>query len=380
MAAKILLYALSVSALLYLLIILVFTTGWYKMEAFTESVHHFSTKISVVVAFRNESNHLKNLLTNLLNQNYPSELMEIILVNDHSEDQGNAVIKSFLKENKSNKISVIQAKGYGKKAALYEGILKANGNLIVTTDADCTVHENWLIKIASFFEQEKPLIILGPVVYSNQKGWLKKFFSLEFISLVASGAGSVGNNLPLMGNGANLAFERKVFLEAGIEAQKQQYPSGDDVFFIHYISKNYGRNTIRFIKNKEVIVQTPPPQCLNDFMNQRARWGSKAKGYTLPWPLIVSFTVLIFNGLLVTGFIYGFFTPWFWSVFILFVLFKFLIDFPLLNDFSAFTNNHNLILYLLPFELIYPLYLFFAAIKGLFFSYQWKGRKVRTSW
>ncbi|MBN2638676.1 MAG: glycosyltransferase [Bacteroidales bacterium] len=376
MTAKILLYILSGSALMYLLVILTFTVGWYKMKIFTASVRHFTTKISVVVAFRNESKNLENLLNSLCHQTYPEELLEIVLVNDHSEDNSLSVIQDFLNENKKCRINLIKANGNGKKKALHDGISKATGDLIVTTDADCTAHKNWLVKMASFFEQEMPLLILGPVVYSKEKGWLQKFFSMDFLSLVASGAGSSAAELPLMGNGANMAFEKAIFLEAGAEAQKQQYASGDDVFLIHYLTQKYGQHTVRFIKNKETIIQTTPPQNLKEFINQRARWGSKAKGYNLIWPIIVTFSVFIFNLLLVVSFVYGFITPWFWSVFVLFILLKFLVDLPLLKDFSEFTDKNKLMAYLFPFELIYPFYIFFVSVKGLFFSYNWKGRQV----
>ncbi|MBN2616081.1 MAG: glycosyltransferase [Bacteroidales bacterium] len=377
MTTKIFLYILSAGALIYLLVLLVFTTGWYRLKPFTASLRHFSTKISVVVAFRNERMSLQNLLNSLCQQTYSKELLEIILVDDHSEDESVSIVNQFIQQNKSCTIRLIKASGNGKKKALHEGIHRATGDLIVTTDADCLAHKNWLVKLAAFFEQEHPLLIIGPVVYTEVKGGLQKFFSLEFMSLVASGAGSAAAHLPLMGNGANMAFEKDVFLEAGAEAQKQQLASGDDVFLIHYLSRKYGRRTVRFIKNKEAIIRTPAPKNLKQFLSQRARWGSKAKAYDLAWPLIVSFTVLIFNLLLAAAFIYGFYTPWFWMVFLLFVILKYLIDFPLLKDFSDFTGNHKLVALLFPFEFIYPFYILIAATKGLFFSFDWKGRKVR---
>jgi cellulose synthase/poly-beta-1,6-N-acetylglucosamine synthase-like glycosyltransferase len=375
MSAKIFLYILSVAALLYFLVLLTFTLGWYRLKHFTASLRHFSSRISVVIAFRNESHNLHHLLESLCHQTYPTDMWEIILVNDHSEDNSVAIIEDFQHQHPGCAVKLIQASGTGKKRAIHEGIAKATGNLIVSTDADCTFHKNWLVKMASFFEQEHPLLIIGPVVYDGEKGWLQKFFSLEFLSLVASGAGSAAANMPLMGNGANMAFGKDTFLEAGAEAQKQQYASGDDVFLIHYLSQKYGHHTVKFIKNKESIVRTPAPQSLNAFISQRARWGSKAKAYDLIWPLWVTFTVLVFNTLLAVAFVYAFVASWVWPVLVLFILLKYLIDLPLLHDFGGFANKGKLVRWLLPFEFIYPFYILIAAAKGLF-SYNWKGRKV----
>lgn len=377
MITKILLYILSASALLYFLVIITFTIGWYRMKPFTASVRNFSTKISVVVAFRNESGHLEDLLNSLYQQTYPKDLWEIILVNDHSEDESLRIIGQFISRHKRMEITVVDSPGTGKKKALLEGVKKATGSLIASTDADCLAGKNWLVKLASFYEQEHPLLIFGPVVYDKEENYLQHFFSLDFLSLVASGAGSAASNLPLMGNGANLAFEKDIFLESGAESQKQQYASGDDVFLIHYLTRKYGSNTVQFIKNKESIVRTQTPKTIKEFMVQRTRWGSKAKAYDQPWPLLVAITILVFNSLLVLSFLSGLLLPWVFSIYLLFIFFKFLIDLPLLQAYGGFSNKSKLLIYLLPFEFIYPFYIVTAAIKGLFPPYEWKGRKSK---
>ena len=377
MTARILIFILAASALLYLLVILVFTIGWYRMKVFTASVRSFSTKTSVVVAFRNEEQHIETLLNSLLEQTYPEDLWEIVLVNDHSTDKSTEIIDRFTRENKKIKISLLNAVGKGKKQSLLEGVRFATGNLIVCTDADCVAGKNWLTSVVSFYEQEHPLLIFGAVVYNEEDGFFQKFFSFEFMSLVASGAGSGASGFPFMGNGANLAFERDAFLEAGAEAQKQEHASGDDVFLIQYLTHKYGSQTIRFLKNKASIIRTQAPASFKEFIKQRIRWGSKARAYDQPWPLFVAFAVFIFNTLLVLCFLAGLIVPWALAIFLLFVLLKLFIDLPLLQAFSEFSNKGNLLRYMLPFEIIYPFYIPVAALKGLFFSYEWKGRKSR---
>lgn len=376
MTAKTFIYILAASALLYFVIILIFTIGWYRMKVFTASMRNFSTKISVVVAFRNEEHHIENLLNSLMEQTYPNDLWEIVLVDDHSTDGGPGIIKRFISGKKKIKITVLHARGQGKKQSLLEGVQFASGNLIVCTDADCVAGKNWLTSIVSFYEQEHPLLIFGAVVYEQGENFLQKFFSFEFMSLVASGAGSGAAGLPFMGNGANLAFERDAFLEAGAEAQKQEHASGDDVFLIQYLTQKYGSHTIRFLKNKACIIRTPPPGSFNEFMRQRVRWGSKARAYDQPWPIFVAFVVFIFNTLLVLCFLLGLMIPWVLSIYLLFVLLKLFIDLPLLQAFGEFSNNGNLLKYMFLFEVIYPFYIPLAALKGLFFSYEWKGRET----
>ena len=376
MYIKLFIFLLTFTAFWYLVMILIFTVGWYRMKNFTASAREFSTRVSVVIAFRNEADHLEKLLESMDRQSYPADLWELVLVNDHSEDGGLQIINEFMQNHKNLTVRLTDSEGEGKKAALLEGVRGAVGHLIATTDADCRVSPNWLVNMVSFYEQEHPLLILGPVVYEKENNFLQKLFSLDFMSLVASGAGSASLKLPLMGNGANLAFERDIFLEAGAEAQKQRYASGDDVFLVHYLYREFGKRAVRFIKNRGSLVFTAPPSNLKAFLHQRIRWGSKAKAYRLVWPLMVAFSVFLFNSLLVTAFIVSLFIPWFTSVFLLFILLKFVVDFPLMQAFSDFSNKRNLLVYLLPFEFIYPFYILYAALKGLFFRYEWKGRKA----
>lgn len=373
MEVKILLYGLLATSGLYFLVILIITIGWYKIKGFVLPSRNINTTVSVVIAYRNESKQLPVLLNDLLKQNFPEQKLEIIMVNDHSTDESKKIVEEFLK--KTNHLKLIDATAKGKKNALKEGVKIASGELIISTDADCRLPENWLLNITAFYEKEHPLVIFGPVVYERENNLKQKFFSLDFLSLVASGAGSAGIGLPLMGNGANIAFEKDLFLQSEKQIQKAIYTSGDDVFLMHYVYKKYGSEKIMFLKNKACIVKTKSPSNFKEFIEQRARWGSKAKGYELIWPLFVAFTVFFFNTLLVFSTLVGVFVPWLFIIFFLFVVFKYLTDLPLLIEFGNFAGKRSLISYLLPFEFIYPFYLVFAAVKGIFFPYKWKDRK-----
>jgi hypothetical protein len=79
--------------------------------------------------------------------------------------------------------------------------------------------------------------------------------------------------------------------------------------------------------------------------------------------------------MLATTLIIGIFETWLIIVFIMFVVFKLLIDIPLLYEFTGFVNRRKL-MYLLPLlEFIYPFYISVSSLVGLFFKYEWKGRK-----
>jgi cellulose synthase/poly-beta-1,6-N-acetylglucosamine synthase-like glycosyltransferase len=230
-------------------------------------------------------------------------------------------------------------------------------------------------KIVDYYTSINPKLIVGPVVYHNEKGFFQKLFSIDFISLVAAGAGSIGANNPFMGNGANLAFNRKVFQEVQDAIPGKDFASGDDVFLIHQISKKFGKESVHFIKDPEVLVKTKPPLNFLQFISQRIRWASKAKGYRTTWSVLVPIVVAMFNLMLTATFVAGFFKTWFFMIFILYILFKFLIDLPLLFNFMGFTDKSQLRHLVLPFEFVYPFYIVVAAFLSIFTGYEWKGRR-----
>ncbi len=375
MNTKVILFILSMSALLYMVIIFAFTAGWNSLRNYSFSQRNPKTSLSVVVAFRNEAGILLKLLETFLQQTYPADLLEIILVNDHSTDESKVVVEKFITTNKQLNLQLLDTDGKGKKAALRTGITNAGGTLIVTTDADCLPKKNWLTEIAALYEAIQPRLILGPVIYDRETSFLQKLFSLDFISLVASGAGSAGLGLPFIGNAANMAFEKQIYLDAETDDLKSSFASGDDVFFIHYVKRKFGRRAIAYIKNEETIVRTPPPENLKAFFAQRIRWGSKARAYTQPWALLVSYTIFLFNFLL-TGILFSsLFIPWFLIIYVLFIALKTLTDLPLLYAFGRFAGKQKLLPFIFPFETVYPVYITYVAFRGLF-SFEWKERKL----
>lgn len=370
---KVAFFVLSVSAVLYMLLILAFTEGWNRLDRPSFSHRNLSTTVSLVVPFRNESGNLVRLLQALLLQTFPQELLEVIFVNDHSSDMGQQELEDFIVGQKLSHVKVIFSDGRGKKAALQSGIRAAGGQLVLITDADCFPTGNWLTEMVTLYEEKRPRLILGPVVYYGEKSFMQKLFTLDFMSLVASGAGSAGLGMPFMGNAANMAFERKVYLDSGGQALQTGFASGDDVFFIHYVRQKYGRKAITFIKNEDAIVRTPPPENLHAFLAQRVRWGSKARAYSQPWALLVSYTVFLFNFLLTALLAAGFFYHWVFVVYGLFLAMKTWVDFPLLFAYGRFAGKRHLLPFVVPFEAVYPLYITYVAFRGLF-PYRWKER------
>lgn len=98
---------------------------------------------SIVVSFHNEALSLRQCLLTLLDQSYPHELYEIILVNDGS-DEGSVRAISDLLASRSSMVSLLAQSDKGPAAGRNLGVLNAKGRIVAFTDPDCTADKEWL--------------------------------------------------------------------------------------------------------------------------------------------------------------------------------------------------------------------------------------------
>lgn len=370
---QILLNIILVIAGFYIICITAFTIGLYNLkERYVNIDESLKTKVSVLLAARNEEENIKNLLLSLYNQTYSKELFEVIIIDDNCEDKTKNIIDTFINENKDFNIRVFTSESQGKKAAISQALHKAENQLIIVTDADCVLNHRWIESIVAFYQKSNAKMILAPVLLTPCNTLFEKVQVLEHLSLIGSTAGSAAIGFPVMCNGANMAYER----EAALEVEKQRHdfdiPSGDDMFLLEQFVKNFGCKNVKFLLCKSAIVKTKTCKTIKDFFRQRRRWVSKTKSYT-NWKIITTaLIVFFFNLSLISLFISALFIPALWSLYILFTLLKFLIDFHLLKNITNFMNQRDLMKWALPSEFVYPFYVTFTVLSGVFFNVKWK--------
>ena len=368
----ILIIILIISAL-YLIYILAFTFGLYNLkEKFFTFNNKNNVKASVLIAARNEEKNIGNLLKSLYNQTFSKELFEVIIIDDHSEDETISVVENFLKEHKDINLKFFKAEKEGKKYAISQALHLAENELILVTDADCFLKETWIESIVNFYKEENCKMILAPVLLSPAGTFFEKIQVLEHLSLIGSTAGSAAIGFPVMCNGANMAYERLVALE--VEKQRKDFniPSGDDMFLMEYFIKNYGAENVKFLLSKTAIVKTNTCKNISEFFRQRRRWVSKTKSYTSWKILSTAFVVLFFNLSIISLLVSALFSPTLLIPYFLLTFLKFLIDYPLLRNITTFMNQKNLLIWTLPLEFVYPFYAVFTAISGMLINVKWK--------
>ena len=264
----ILLYIVIVLFFLYSWLIIYYWVAWRSIPEYVPSTSLAQTKISVIIAARDEEKNIGQLLQALQEQSYPKELFEIIVVDDHSTDATAGIVQQF------PTVKLIRLKEDGinsyKKKAIETGIAAATGELIVTTDADCLPSREWLKTIATFKEEKDAIFIAAPVVIDCNSSMLQIFQAMDFMVLQGITGAAVYKKALSMCNGANLAYEKNVFNEVNGFVGIDNIASGDDMLLMHKISTQY-RGSVHYLKSKKAIVSTQPMKSWKDFFNQRIR-------------------------------------------------------------------------------------------------------------
>jgi len=339
-----------------------------------QSLSHAS--VSVVIAARNEETHIKNCLTSLLNQNHAFENLEIIVVDDQSEDNTADIVSSF--QDKGIRLIQIgnDEKVGGKKVALARGIAAATNGIIVTTDADCVFPETWLNSLVSYREKTDAVFVAAPVMFRKEKNLFEKFQTLDFLSLQGITASAVHSNQFNMCNGANLLYTKDAFNGVKGFAGIDHIASGDDMLLMEKIEKAYP-GKVKYCYSRDAIVTTEPAESMKAFLQQRIRWASKAGNYSNAWIKVILLIVFLVNVGLISVFITGFFDSFYFRAFGIFMMMKALSELPFMIRTARFFNKVKLIPWFIPSQILHILYTITAATFGMVTTYTWKGRKLK---
>ncbi len=336
-----------------------------------------STSVSILIAARNEEEKIAFTIEDILKQNYPLGLVELIVVDDHSTDRTANIVEWYGNKGvKLIKLNENKALNSYKKKAITEAIKVAKGDVIITTDADCRMGSEWLRTIVAYFEKYNSKLVSSPVSYTKEKSFFERLQTLEFLYLIGLGASSIGNKKPSTCNGANLAYRKDVFLELKGFQGIDDLASGDDELFLHKVASKYP-DGIGFCKSKLAMVYTDAKPNLTEFIRQRKRWASKSTRYKDKRIVALGVVIWLFNILILLNMVLSFFNSSYFLVLLLIFLLKFIAEFAFLSTITQFARRKELLSYLPVLTVIHVFYIVYIGIAGNSGKYVWKGRLVR---
>lgn len=350
-------------------------------DAFTKSSKNFSIAdteatqlVTVIIPARNESANIKACLSALMAQTYPRSLIEIIVVDDLSDDDTAEIVKNFpVKLIRNNpKPGTIAF----KKQAIATGISQASGALILTTDADCIVANTWVSTMVNTLQSQRAYMVTGPVKMMPGNQCLSMFQSLDFAILQGITAASVGSGIHDMSSGANLAYIKSFYHEVGGFNGIDDIASGDDMLLMQKFSAQYP-GSIGYAFSMDAMVNTKTEPTWKLFLQQRIRWASKATKYKDPVLFRILLLVYAVNLWVVALLVMGLWNRRAFVFGLILMIIKLMIEWRFVQNVLQFFSLLPLMRW---FPIAQPLHILYTVVSGFFGQaggYRWKGRNVK---
>ena len=277
---------------LYCATLLFFFAGLFKKGGRQSVLKPF---VSIVIPAKNEAKNIVNILNNLSQQTYPEDLFEVIVVDDKSQDYTATIVNDFM-GNISN-LQLLSTAGVEsslryKKHPLNLGIRKSQGEILLLTDADCTVSSNWIAAMVSSFTENVGMVI-GYSEASPVRTITQKLEALDFLMLLSAARGSAALGDPYACTGQNLAYRRQAFdAVEGFSAFASQV-GGDDTLLMQQIKRQTSWEIV-FSPDPDSFVKSTPQETAWGFITQRIRWASDTLQLWKTDPLFFGIIVVTF--------------------------------------------------------------------------------------
>jgi cellulose synthase/poly-beta-1,6-N-acetylglucosamine synthase-like glycosyltransferase len=324
--------------------------------------------VSVVIAARNEENNISACLDSVVKQTYPITQYEIIVINDGSTDETVTICQSYI--NKFSNIKLVHVKDgskmLGKANALAQGIETANGEIILITDADCTVPSTWIERTAHRYSKDVGLI--GGFTLQKAVTPFEGMQSLDWAFILGMAAATAGYSYPLGSIGNNLSFRKSAYDEVG-GYQKLKFSVTEDYTIVQAIVDLNKWKYIYPIDFKH-LVESKPCQDFSTLLHQKHRWGKGGLDMK-PAGLVIMvigflmhlspFIILYWNGVVLAA-----------TAFML----KFIADYIFLYQILRRLNRTEELRWFYWFELYFIIYVLILPFLVFFGGkVKWKGRE-----
>jgi len=364
-------------------VLILFYYTWFKQLKYFKPHETLKplTRFSVIVPARNEEKNIEDCVNSILQNDYPENLYEIIVVDDFSDDATANAIKKM--QQQFSNLTLIELKNFVaaklnsyKKKSIETAVANSSYEWIVTTDADCIMSKQWLKLFDNFIQTNDPVFIAAPVKFFNNNSFISVFQCLDFLSLQGITAASVSAGFHSMCNGANLAYKKEAFNKVNGFKGVDNIASGDDMLLMHKIQQ-YFPGKIGYLFNKGIIVSTPPMPDVKSFINQRIRWASKATNYSDKKIFLVLLLVYIFNFCLFILFFIAIFHVQLFYYWLALLVLKTCCELIFMLPVAKFFDQHKLLWW---FPVMQPFHIVYTVVSGFlgkFGKYEWKGRVVK---
>lgn len=326
--------------------------------------------VSVIVAARNEEANIEACIKSLVGLEYPRDKIEIIIMNDRSTDRTGEIIKSLVQiYPELIYMEAIENQGRlkGKTRALVQAIGKSKGEIIFTTDADCTVKQSWVKEMVKYYDDNTGVVNSFTVIEPGNI--YRGFQSYDWLYLlaIASGADGLNNQLSCVGN--NMSYRRKAYDEVG-GYENIKFSVTEDFMLLKTI-RDKTRWKVKFPVNDKIVNYTLPCSGGTEIYRQKKRWGKGGLDIRITG-FLVGLIGWSSAAVILTGWLFA--DP---ATYLFFAASKLIIDSLFVLVPAVKFRLLKVFMYLIPFEIYFTLYAFLMPFILLFDrQVVWKEQKL----
>jgi glycosyltransferase involved in cell wall biosynthesis len=362
------------AGVIYLAVLLTLTIGIWRCHS-PGGESQAGLRVSVLIAAKDEAAVIDACLGSLEAQNYPAELTQVVVINDGSADGTEDRASAWSDRIAGLQVISVNEERYHlcpKKNALEHGIRATDGDLIITTDADCRPPPGWISSLVKAFGPsggKSTGMVGGYAPLSPASSMRERLLAVQALLVAGVSAGSASVGFPLACTGRNLAYRREAFSQVGGFDGIGNVVGGDDVLLMRKIATS-GQWTVRFHPGPEAAVPSAPHR--DGQLGRQIRYQSKAIHYGLV-TLILLIPVYTFHLALAAGPLLAWTYGDFWPVLGVAFASKVVVDVAFLILTSLRLNDtRNVSLFPLIEVLSVPYVVCFSALGAL--------RKKPTPW
>ncbi|MDY6788964.1 MAG: glycosyltransferase [Candidatus Nanohaloarchaea archaeon] len=134
--------------------------------------------ISIIIPAYNEEEVIESSIRSVLDQDYPKDKIEVIVVNDGSEDSTKDIAENFLE---NPRFHLLNQENQGKGVAINAGREIASGEILAVQDADSVIEEEAFRKMVGCFEDSSVGGVIAGIKPLNNKTFWEHLQKVEYI-------------------------------------------------------------------------------------------------------------------------------------------------------------------------------------------------------
>ncbi|MEA2505798.1 MAG: hyaluronan synthase [Actinomycetota bacterium] len=260
----------------YSIAVVFYVLGRFAIAAFYRPVPDLGHRptVSIIIPAFNEEEGIIGTIQSCLHVDYPSELVEVIAINDGSTDgTWQAMTRAY--EDSSRLHAIDLGRNYGKRGAMAEGIRRATGEILCFVDSDSYLKPDALTAIVQPFTDPRVGAVVGHAeVHNRMANWITKMQQVRYYSAfrVIKATESVLSGTVTCASGCCAAYRRDVIMPLlpGWEFQTflgRPATFGDDRSITNRILANH-----RVVYQSTSEAETVAPTTLTVFLRQQLRW------------------------------------------------------------------------------------------------------------